>query len=123
MELTREITLPATVEEVWRALAEPEWLGEDAAIDLRPDGDVRAGERTGFVEEAEAPGRLVFWWSAPGEDATRVEIELEPDAERTRLRVVESRPFAMLDLYGAEVVHALPSPQRPGPRQPEMLVR
>ena len=45
MELTREITLPATVEEVWRSLAEPEWLGGDAAIDLRPDGDVRAGRK------------------------------------------------------------------------------
>jgi uncharacterized protein YndB with AHSA1/START domain len=123
MELSREITLPAPVEEVWRSLAEPAWLGEDAAIDLRPDGDVRAGDRTGFVEQVEEPSRLVFWWSAPDEDATRVELELEPDGEVTRLRVVESRPFAMLDLYGAEFVHALPLPQQPGPQQPEMLVR
>jgi uncharacterized protein YndB with AHSA1/START domain len=116
MELTREITLPATADEVWRSLAEPTWLGEDASIDLRPDGDVRAGERTGFVEEADEPRRLVFWWSQPGEDATRVELELEEDGEETHLRVVESRPLALLDLYGAEIVHA-----PPGPRQPEML--
>ena len=42
MELTRDITLPATAEEVWRSLAAPEWLGEDAGIELRPDGEVRA---------------------------------------------------------------------------------
>jgi uncharacterized protein YndB with AHSA1/START domain len=116
MELTREITLPATVEEVWRSLSAPTWLGEDASIDLRPDGEVRAGERTGFVEEVDEPRRLVFWWSQPDEDATRVELDLEEDGEETRLRVVESRPLALLDLYGAEIVHAAP-----GPRQPEMI--
>jgi uncharacterized protein YndB with AHSA1/START domain len=122
MELSREITLPAPAEEVWRSLAEPAWLGENATIELRPDGEVRVGDRTGFVEEVEEPSRLVFWWSAPDEDATRVELELEADGDETHLRVVESHPFAMLDLYGAEIVHALPLPQQPGPRQPEMLV-
>jgi uncharacterized protein YndB with AHSA1/START domain len=123
MELSREITLPAPAEEVWRSLAEPAWLGEDAAIELRPDGDVSAGDRAGFVELVEEPSRLVFWWSAPGEDATRVELDLEPDGEQTRLRVVESRPLAMLDLYGVEILHALPAPRQPGPRQPELLAR
>ena len=28
----RELTVPEGVEEVWRSLTEPEWLGEDAAI-------------------------------------------------------------------------------------------
>jgi uncharacterized protein YndB with AHSA1/START domain len=118
MHIIREITLPATAEEVWRSLARPAWLGEDAAIVLRPDGDVRVGDRTGFVEEAEEPSRLVFWWSAPGEDATRVELELEADGEETHLRVVEELPFAILDLYGPEVVFDAQRPQ-----QPEMLVR
>jgi uncharacterized protein YndB with AHSA1/START domain len=113
MELSREITLPAPADEVWRSLAEPAWLGEDAAIDLRPDGDVRVGDRTGFVEEAEEPSRLVFWWSAPGEDATRVELDLEEDGEETHMRVVESRPLALLDLYGAELVFDAPRPQQP----------
>jgi uncharacterized protein YndB with AHSA1/START domain len=118
MELTREITLAATADEVWDSLAEPAWLGEDAAIELRPNGDVRAGERTGFVEEAEEPRRLVFWWSRPGEEASRVELVLEEEGEETHLRVVESRPLALLDLYGAQVVHTAPAP-----RQPEMLAR
>jgi len=69
--------VPDGIDEVWRSLAEPEWLGEDASIDMREAGEVRAGERTGFVEEADAPRRLVFWWSDPGEEATRVEIDLD----------------------------------------------
>jgi uncharacterized protein YndB with AHSA1/START domain len=118
MELTREITLPATAEEVWRSLEEPAWLGEDARIELHPDGEVCAGERTGFVEEVEEERRLVFWWAPPNEDSTRVEIELDEDDGVTHVRVVESRPLAMLDLYGAEIVYAAP------PRsQPEMLAR
>lgn len=117
MELNREITVPASADEVWRSLDEPAWLGDDAAIDLRPDGEVRAGERTGFVEEVEEPRRLVFWWARPDEEATRVELELEERGEETVVRVVESRPFVMLDLYGAEVL-GVPSG---GPQQPEML--
>jgi uncharacterized protein YndB with AHSA1/START domain len=119
MELTREITLPATAEEVWRSLEEPAWLGEDASIELHPDGEVRAGDRTGFVEEVEEPRRLVFWWAAPDEESTRVELELDEEEDVTHVRVVESRPLAMLDLYGAETVFSAPPP----PRQPEMMVR
>ena len=113
MHLTREIRLPATADEVWESLSQPEWLGEDAHIDLRPDGDVRVGDRTGFVEAAEPAERLVFWWSEPGEDATRVELDLEDDGEATTVRVVESAPLAMLDLYGVEFVQAAPRPQQP----------
>jgi uncharacterized protein YndB with AHSA1/START domain len=118
MELTREITLPATAEEVWRSLEEPAWLGDDASIELYPDGEVQAGDRTGFVEEVEEERRLVFWWAAPDEDSTRVELELDEEEEFTHVRVVESRPLAMLDLYGAEIVTSAPPF-----RQPEMLAR
>jgi uncharacterized protein YndB with AHSA1/START domain len=93
----RELTVPEGAEEVWRSLAEPEWLGADALVELREAGAVRAGERDGFVEEADAPHRLVFWWSAPGEEATRVEIDLEELDDGTRVRVTESRPLAILD--------------------------
>ena len=124
MELTREITLPAHIDEVWKSLEEPAWIGEDARIELRPDGEVNAGDRTGFVEEVEAPNRLVFWWSRPGEDATRVELDLEGDGEETHLRVVESSPLKLLDLYGPEVVFDVPRPQRfDTPQQPELLAR
>jgi uncharacterized protein YndB with AHSA1/START domain len=113
MELSREITLPAPAEDVWRSLAEPTWLGDDASIDLRPNGEVKAGDRTGFVEEAEEPSRLVFWWSKPDEDATRVELDLDEDGDETHVRVVESNPLALLDLYGAEFVFDAPRPQQP----------
>lgn len=118
MELTREITLPASADEVWRTLEEPLWLGENATIELHPDGEVHAGDRTGFVEEIEEERRLVFWWAAPDEDSTRVELSLEEDGDVTHVRVIESRPLAMLDLYGAEIVTSAPPF-----RQPEMLAR
>jgi uncharacterized protein YndB with AHSA1/START domain len=93
----RELTVPEEVEDVWRSLSEPEWLGEDATIEMHEAGEVRAGERTGFVEAVEAPHRLAFWWSAPGEEATRVELELEETDAGTSIRVTESRPLAILD--------------------------
>ena len=93
----RELTVPEQVEEVWRSLAQPDWLGDDASIELCEAGEVRAGERDGFVEEADAPRRLVFWWSAPDEDATRVEIDLDKTDDGTRVRVTESRPLEILD--------------------------
>lgn len=93
----RELTVPESAEEVWRCLSEPGWLGEDASIELREAGEVSAGERTGFVEEADAPRRLVFWWSDPGEEATRVEIDLDETGAGTDIRVTESRPLAVLD--------------------------
>jgi uncharacterized protein YndB with AHSA1/START domain len=93
----RELTVPNEIEEVWSSLSEPEWLGEDASIELREAGEVQAGERSGFVEEAEAPRRLVFWWSAPGEEATRVELDLDETDAGTHIRVTESRPLAILD--------------------------
>jgi uncharacterized protein YndB with AHSA1/START domain len=93
----RELKVPEQAEEVWRSLAEPGWLGEDATIELREAGEVSAGERTGFVEEADAPRRLVFWWSLPDEEASRVEIDLDETDDGTHIRVTESRPLAILD--------------------------
>jgi uncharacterized protein YndB with AHSA1/START domain len=114
----RELVVPEPREEVWRSLTEPEWLGEDAAIDPRPAGEVRAGERLGFVEEADAPRRLVFWWSEPDDEASRVELELLEVEEGTLIRVTESRPLAVLDAYGRDLATELGLP-RPG--MPEML--
>ena len=109
----RELVVPEPAEEVWRSLARPEWLGADAALDLEPAGEVKAGERSGFVEEAEPPRRLVFWWSAPGEESSRVELELDEVEEGTRVRVTESRPLAVLDARGRDLALELGLP-RPG---------
>ncbi len=107
-DVTRETILPAEPADVWRLLTQPErlaaWLGTDAEIDLRPGGDLAVrtsdGElRTGWVEEADAPARLSFWWSADGDDeATRVQLDLEEAGDgATRLIVTESRPLAVLE--------------------------
>lgn len=114
----RELLLPAKPEEVWESLTEPEWLGEDAQIEMRPGGDVRAGERTGFVEWVDPPTGIAFWWSEDGGEATRVEIALEPEGEDTRLTVTESRPLALLDAVGADL-HLDLGVARPG--TPELL--
>jgi uncharacterized protein YndB with AHSA1/START domain len=100
----REIIVGGTPEEAWRAVLESDWLGENARVDPRPGGEVAGGERSGFVEEVDAPRRLAFWWRSADEDATRVEIDLEEREDGTVVRVTESRPLALLDLYGAEVV-------------------
>jgi uncharacterized protein YndB with AHSA1/START domain len=106
-EVERETVVAATPEEAWRAVIESDWLGERAELDPTPGGDVSAGGRTGFVEEVDAPQRLSFWWGADGEDATRVEVELEEADGGTRVRVVESRPLAVLDAYGSDLGAAI----------------
>ena len=103
-EVERETVVPGTPEEAWRAVLESDWLGEGVQIEAQPGGEV---EPDGFVEHADPPRRLVFWWSAPGEDATRVEIELDEIDEGTRVRVVESRPLAVLDAYGSDLGAAI----------------
>lgn len=110
-EVERETVVAGTPEEAWRAVVETDWLGEDVRIDPRPDGEVSARdegrERRGFVEEADPPSRLVFWWSEPGDEGSRVEITLEEAGEGTRVRVVESRPLAVLDAYGSDLGAAI----------------
>ena len=103
-EVERETVLPGTPEEAWRAITESDWLGK---LDPTPGGRVCGEGREGFVEEVEAPRRLSFWWSTDGEDATRVEIELEETEDGTRVRVIESRPLAVLDAYGSDLGAAI----------------
>lgn len=110
-EVEREIVLDAEPEEVWRALTEPDrmggWLGEDAAIELVPGGDLRLldpvdGQRTGWVEIAEPARRLAVWWQAEGDDeATRVQFDIEEREQGTALTVVESRPLADIEVQAA----------------------
>jgi uncharacterized protein YndB with AHSA1/START domain len=106
-EVERETVVGAPLEEAWRAVIESDWLGERSQLDPTPGGDVSGGGRSGFVEEVDAPRRLSFWWRADGEDATRVEVELEEAEDGTRVRVVESRPLAVLDAYGSDLGAAI----------------
>jgi len=107
----REIDVPATPDETWQALTDPErlreWLAEDAELDLRPGGGLSVrtpdGERDGFFEEIAEPERLVFWWSKPGDELARVQIELDEVEEGTRVRVVESRPLVTVEAIGGGI--------------------
>ena len=108
IERTVELAHPPAV--VWAALTTPEglgaWLGDRAAIDLRPGGAATvtwtAEEITAEirVERVEEPRVLGFTWRVDGmprDDPRRtyVEFTLEPTAAGTRLRLVESG-FAQL---------------------------
>jgi len=128
-EVTREAELPADPARVWRSLTEPgllaEWLGEEARLEPAPGGDLAlrthdGAERTGWIEAAEPPRRLVFWWrDGPDADPTRVELELEEAGEGTRILVTESRPLARLELQATQLVDG--GGRAPG--GPQMLLR
>lgn len=101
MEIRRDIVLPATPEEVWEAVTDPErlaeWFANEVELELREggagrfrwdDGDVREAA----IETVEPPRRLEFTWARPGEGPSRVELELEEVEGGTRLTVTESTP-------------------------------
>jgi uncharacterized protein YndB with AHSA1/START domain len=115
-KIERELELPATVQTVWQALTDPdflaEWLADEVWLDLRPGGEARfvTGDevRTGWVEEVSPPGedgpgsgRLAFWWAVDDEPATRVSVSVTGSEDGgSVVRVVETRPLEVLDLVG-----------------------
>jgi uncharacterized protein YndB with AHSA1/START domain len=95
MEVTREIVFPASPDEVWDALTDPEqleeWFANDVELDVREGGDGvfrwnDGEERRAKVLVVEPGERLVFDWADEGE----VEFNLEEVEEGTRLLVRES---------------------------------
>ena len=111
--IARDVELETSPDRVWDAISDParlrEWLAEEVELVLEPGGEasfiVDGAPRTGWVEEVSPPddtgsSRLVFWWQAIDEPASRVTIELEPTQDGTRLRVEEARPLEVLDLIG-----------------------
>ena len=75
--IERELTVPATPEQVWEAVTGDGWLADEVEMTLEPGGEARFGDgdsvKTGWVEDVRAPERLAFWWAVDGEPATRVE--------------------------------------------------
>ncbi len=106
----RELLLPASVQDVWDVVTADGWLADEVNLDLRTGGEARFcldGEaRTGWVEEVVVPdeaarrARLIFWWAADGEPASRVELTVEAQDAVSRLRIAETRPLELLDLVG-----------------------
>jgi uncharacterized protein YndB with AHSA1/START domain len=113
--IERETFIATPVERVWALITEPEhlgrWFGDAGAeIDLRPGGEMvlrwdAHGATHGRVVDVEPHTRFSYRWAPfkdPGGEqpvdgnSTLVEFILEPEADGTRLRVVESG-FASLD--------------------------
>src|SRR2546428_12121959 len=97
MEVTREIVFPASPDEVWEALTDPEqleeWFANDVELDVREGGDGvfrwdDGEERRAKVLVVEPGERFVLDWDDQGE----VEFTLEEVEEGTRLLVRESTP-------------------------------
>ena len=104
--VVREVYVEARPEVVWAAVTQPESLARwyafgGAEIDLRPGGRLvmrwdEHGEYWGFVEKVEPGRRFAFRYAVdPGVEpvpgnSNLVELTLTPEAEGTRLRVVES---------------------------------
>src|SRR6266516_3137961 len=102
-DVTRDVELPATPDEVWQQVAESDqlgdWLDADVELELRPGGAgsfrfADGEERRAMVREVEPGRRLAFtWWPLTGGDvgrATTVTISIEPCGDGSRLRLVES---------------------------------
>ncbi|MBA8952964.1 SRPBCC domain-containing protein [Actinomadura namibiensis] len=103
--IERETVLRHPVERVWAALTTAEglsqWFGSVAEIDLRPGGrayfrwDDLDEESVATIMIVDPPHRFAFrWpiegWSGDNTPLTLVTFTLEPVAEGTRLRLVES---------------------------------
>ncbi|MGH2873102.1 MAG: SRPBCC family protein [Solirubrobacteraceae bacterium] len=112
--IQRECKLPASPDDVWRALTDPErlgtWLADNVSLELWPGGEASfvVDDRTlrGWVEEVTPPasargeGRLVFWWADGDEPASRVELTVVGLADGALLRVRETLPLEAVDLVG-----------------------
>jgi uncharacterized protein YndB with AHSA1/START domain len=99
--ITRTVELDATTEDVWRALTEPEllgeWLGSAVELDVRPGGsgvivEPDGAVRRARVDEVDPARRLALrWWPEDGAGpASTVELDLEPAGSGTRLVVTET---------------------------------
>jgi uncharacterized protein YndB with AHSA1/START domain len=102
-DVSREVELPASPDEVWEQVADSdrlgEWLEADVELDARPGGSgsfrFADGEvRRAMVRDVEPGQRLAFtWWPLTGDDvgrATSVTITIEPTGAGSRLRLVET---------------------------------
>jgi uncharacterized protein YndB with AHSA1/START domain len=106
--IEKDTFIKAPAERVWSVLTEPEhvdaWFspGGPARIDLRPGGVMTLDHGTHgtfpmLIVAVDRPRHLAYRWASahPGEPATEanstlVEFFLEPEADGTRLRVIES---------------------------------
>ncbi len=90
----RELELPCSPREAWEHVVSPSWLGDDGELPTTPgtEGWVRDadGIHFVFVEEVDEYERYVYRWATFDDAPSRVEIELSPIGERTRVSISES---------------------------------
>jgi uncharacterized protein YndB with AHSA1/START domain len=102
--IERELWLEAPRDAVWDAVTGDGWLADRVHLDLRPGGDAEFdsvdGSKSGWIEDVAVFERLIFWWACDDEPASRVELTISERGDRTRLRIVETRPLDRLDLVG-----------------------
>jgi uncharacterized protein YndB with AHSA1/START domain len=91
-EVRRETTYPNEPDEVWHAISDERelerWLGEEVELDS--------------VEDADEHRRVAFTWTRPGDEESRVELTVLPDAIGSRLIVVERLGAGAAPMASAE---------------------
>lgn len=121
--IRREIVIPQSREQVWRAITDSATLAEwmypndfEPRVGHHFTFRVPANPKVGFIGlvvrcevlECEPPSWLLFSWSVGGPvDNTRVSFRLEPDGDGTRLLFEHSGfdvsvPFGEQAFHGAE---------------------
>jgi uncharacterized protein YndB with AHSA1/START domain len=118
--IRREILIPQSREQVWRALTDSATLAEwmypndfEPRVGHRFTFQVPPDHKVGFdglvvrceVLECESPSRLAFSWSASGPvENTRVSFRLESEGDGTRL-VFEHSGFDLSQPWGDQAFH------------------
>jgi uncharacterized protein YndB with AHSA1/START domain len=92
--LYKEVEVPCSVEEAWRNVIDPAWLGDDGELTAVPgsEGWVKSGDDVRYlvVEEVDDERRLTYRWASFIEEPTRVEIHLSPTSSGTHISISES---------------------------------
>ncbi len=92
--LHKEVEVPCDVDEAWRNVVDPAWLGDEGQLTATPgsEGWVKSGDDVRYlvVEEVDESRHLSFRWASFTEEPTRVEIDLSPTAQGTRISISES---------------------------------
>jgi uncharacterized protein YndB with AHSA1/START domain len=120
MEVTRELVVPAELDDVWDALTSPErleeWFANDVELDVTPGGDGVFRWESGEVKRAlvetvdEGRGLSMRWWDEETGETTTVAIAVEEVDAGTRVVVTETAEAsgfaAALELRFSALVHA-----------------
>ena len=106
-EVMLEVILPASADHVWRAWAEPRYLGQWISGHAQVEADVRVGGRfqlslpgehepmvvTGVYLAVEEYARLVMTWCEDGGEESELEIQLSDGGQpkHTMLKLTHRR--------------------------------